>query len=125
MNLLERTARYLKALFLVTSFVITQWILCLGPPLLKRFHETKTVLKITSMETSGIPTEEYMWDCLKRSTVMTLYRRWFKDSFYKEAEKNKKAPNPKVLTEDGKSEVNLLDSASPGRPLVLNFGSCS
>ena len=45
--------------------------------------------------------------------------------FHNIASKNGKAPNPKVLTADGKTEVNLLDSASPGRPLVLNFGSCT
>ncbi len=44
---------------------------------------------------------------------------------YKTAAKKGKAPNPVVLTADGKTEVRLLDSARPGVPLVLNFGSRS
>ena len=37
----------------------------------------------------------------------------------------KPAPNPPVVKMDGVTQVNLLDFAKAGRPLVLNFGSCS
>ena len=53
--------------------------------------------------------------------IKDMYFRIFKNK----AEINGNAPNPKVYTADGKTRVNLLDTASPGRPLVLNFGSCS
>lgn len=35
-----------------------------------------------------------------------------------------KAPNPRVI-DFSETEHKLLDFAKPGRPLVLNFGSCS
>ena len=44
---------------------------------------------------------------------------------YGEAAVGKPAPNPPVVKIDGVTQVNLLDFAKAGRPLVLNFGSCS
>ena len=44
---------------------------------------------------------------------------------YGEAEVGKPAPNLQVVKMDGVTQVNLLDFAKAGRPLVLNFGSCS
>ncbi|XP_047735937.1 type I iodothyronine deiodinase-like [Hyalella azteca] len=35
------------------------------------------------------------------------------------------APNPVVVREDDETTCRMLDAASKGRPLVLNFGSCS
>ena len=35
------------------------------------------------------------------------------------------APNVSFVTLDGKKEYNLYDLLQPGRPMVLNFGSCS
>ena len=35
------------------------------------------------------------------------------------------APNAKVISLDGKMKYQLLDFAKTGRPLVLNFGSCT
>lgn len=35
------------------------------------------------------------------------------------------APNPKVLSLDGKVQKSLLDFQKYGRPLVLSFGSCT
>ncbi len=44
---------------------------------------------------------------------------------YETVKQGGKAPNPKVLSQDGATVYSLLDFAKPGRPLVLNFGSCS
>ena len=44
---------------------------------------------------------------------------------YGETNVGKPAPNPPVVKLDGVTQVNLLDFAKAGRPLVLNFGSCS
>nr|XP_045610645.1 uncharacterized protein LOC123765862 isoform X1 [Procambarus clarkii] len=42
-----------------------------------------------------------------------------------EAEAGGKAPNPRMLRLSDKSECHLLDLALPGRPFVINFGSCT
>ena len=44
---------------------------------------------------------------------------------YGETYVGKPAPNPPVVKLDGVTWANLLDFAEAGRPLVLNFGSCS
>ena len=41
------------------------------------------------------------------------------------AEMGGDAPNPKVFDLKKKKVVDLLDFESSGRPLVLNFGSCT
>ncbi len=46
-------------------------------------------------------------------------------ALYETVKTGEQAPNPKVLSSDGTHEYNLLDFAKPGRPLVLNFGSCT
>ena len=43
----------------------------------------------------------------------------------KEALKGEAAPNPPVYDLATGKTVSLLSTASKGRPLVLNFGSCS
>jgi len=44
---------------------------------------------------------------------------------YRDADKGAAAPNPKVVVLDSGEEVDLLSFAKVGRPLVLNFGSCT
>jgi len=46
-------------------------------------------------------------------------------NIYKDADKGAAAPNPKVVVLDSGEEVDLLSFAKVGRPLVLNFGSCT
>ncbi|XP_045134624.1 uncharacterized protein LOC123518083 isoform X1 [Portunus trituberculatus] len=41
------------------------------------------------------------------------------------AEQGSRAPNPKLLRLSDRSECRLLDVASKGRPLIINFGSCT
>ena len=43
----------------------------------------------------------------------------------KTAQKGKSAPNTTVISLDGKTKVHLLDFMKQGRPLVVNFGSCT
>ena len=57
-----------------------------------------------------------IWDVYTTTCVSILYG---------EAAVWKPAPNPPVVKMDGVTQVNLLDLAKAGRPLVLNFGSCS
>ncbi|XP_027214416.2 thyroxine 5-deiodinase-like isoform X2 [Penaeus vannamei] len=42
-----------------------------------------------------------------------------------QAELDRIAPDPSVLKLEGRNVCGLLDSASPSRPFVMNFGSCT
>ena len=56
---------------------------------------------------------------------VAIYRHRSNVICYNEAETGQPAPNPTVIKMKDLSQVNLLDLATSGRPLVLNFGSCS
>ena len=43
----------------------------------------------------------------------------------KEAQEGSPAPSPDLYDLSTRQVVSLLSRARPGRPLVLNFGSCS
>ena len=49
-----------------------------------------------------------------------ILREW-----YHIAKKGQKAPNPKLMSSDGATHLNLMDVKKKHRPLVVNFGSCS
>ena len=66
-----------------------------------------------------------MWSMSRFNALWLMWKFRLLDHWYREAELNKKAPNPKVLNTNGGFEMNLLDFASSGHPLVLNFGSCT
>ena len=57
--------------------------------------------------------------------LKTAFGRLRNAILYGETYVGKVAPNPPVMKMDGITQVNLLDFATIGRPLVLNFGSCS
>ena len=43
----------------------------------------------------------------------------------KEAQQGSRAPSPELYDLKTRSVVSLLTRSHPGRPLVVNFGSCS
>ena len=43
----------------------------------------------------------------------------------KKARQGADAPNPSLVSVDGRSRLHLLDVAESSRPLVVNFGSCT
>ena len=47
------------------------------------------------------------------------------DNALKDAQVGEAAPDPSVYDLTSRKTVSLLTTATPGRPLVLNFGSCS
>merc|ERR1712156_14754 len=47
------------------------------------------------------------------------------DNALKDAQVGEAAPDPSVYDLTNRKTVSLLSTATPGRPLVLNFGSCS
>ena len=124
MGLAIKILRFLGILFGMSTFVVICKILSICPPLYRRFIQANA--KHSAMAKTGYNLEDYAGSFSKFSTLkIMIYRRIYLDLFYNKAEVNGKAPNPKVLTSDGKNEVMLLDAAVQGRLLVVNFGSCS
>ncbi len=106
----------------IVIFFILQRILCLISPSLQKkivwaYH---TPMRKTTYD-PGDFYEAFAW----LSNIPHLWRVVYYNCMFQAAGKNWQAPNPKVLTSDGKKEVNLLDPMKPGRPLILNFGSCT
>ena len=122
-----QTWRKLLNLAIITVAVLVralfQTTLAFFPPLFKLYHEKRK--DTTAMAITGYPVDAYAHSYGKWSTYLFALKHLYVSIMRNEAEMNGKAPNPKVYTSDGKTRVNLLDAASPGRPLVLNFGSCS
>ena len=123
MEYVTRFVKFLRVMALITAFIIFQRILSFCPPLFRLYHR-KTV-QSSPMGITGMDPEGFTWTYAKFSTWWFVCKKMYLEFLYKKAKRNGKAPNPNVLTADGKTEVKLLDYALPGRPLVLNFGSCS
>ncbi|XP_063873479.1 thyroxine 5-deiodinase-like isoform X3 [Scylla paramamosain] len=62
---------------------------------------------------------EYFWPRMKE----LWYSAWAEVQMV--AEQGGRAPNRKLLRFSDRSECHLLDVASKGRPLIVNFGSCT
>ena len=78
-----------------------------------------SVMHDTQIKPEDYENTVYSFEYLKQS----LHAKYLDMS--KEAYLGKIAPNPKLLSLDGHSEKFLLDFENIGRPLVLNFGSCT
>ena len=55
--------------------------------------------------------------------LQVFHSRWL--DVFKIASLHKKAPNPRIYSLETGSKNKLLDLQTKGRPLVLNFGSCT
>ena len=78
----------------------------------------------TVMDETKMKREDYEDSIYSIQYVKQSFHSRYLD-IYKEAFVGSKAPNAKLLSLDGFSEKFLLDFQSKGRPLVLNFGSCT
>jgi hypothetical protein len=56
--------------------------------------------------------------------IKNRYKAWIQEP-YREAQLNSLAPNPTVVSAKTGEKVPLLSMAKEGRPLILNFGSCT
>lgn len=56
--------------------------------------------------------------------IKNRYKAWIQEP-YREALVNLPAPNPMVVLAKSVEKVPLLSIAKEGRPLILNFGSCT
>ena len=89
-------------------------------------HGTKVANDIhiaTKTHLTNIQVWDWIW-------TLCTYKAWERKchsatlDYLKKAKLHSDAPNP-VLYKLDRSECRLLDYMRPGRPLVLNFGSCT
>ena len=73
---------------------------------------------------STLQNDEEFEDSLLSWTMLTTIVKHLSVDDFKIARLGKKAPNTTTYTLDGKKSA-LLDFSKPGRPFVVNFGSCS
>ena len=90
-------------------------------PLLKTLALKKS--KVLLAESKVTP-EHVLQSLNSRHMIKTGWTKFMNDAF-KTAWCGYPAPNGSVLTQDGATRLNLLDAMKPGRPLVINFGSCT
>jgi len=94
----------------------------------------KTVKKMTNKSNFDDSSSKFKWSSMESSTdiafFMSLDRVKQQTSIQirdvlKEAQVGEAAPNPELVDLDTRTKVPLLSFARAGRPLVLNFGSCT
>ena len=118
-----RFFKFLRVMGLISAYIIFQRILSPCPPLFRLYH--RKMVKHSPMGVTGMDPEGFTWTYANFSTWWFVFKKMYLEFAYKKAKINGKTPNPTFLTADGKFKVKLLDFASPGRPIILNFGSCS
>ena len=104
----------------ISMFFALSKIVFLIPPIKK--YAMASFREISSMENnSDFEDSLFGWGMLKTVTKQVIL-----DSL-KEAKMGEEAPNPEVLDLFGNKKKLLGEAseASQGRPVVLNFGSCS
>ena len=97
-------------------------VLSFCPPVYRKFMILRT--KFDQMYYSGLKQEEIIWSYATFQTYKRMTRTVIENYWYKEAEEGKKAPNPALIKLD-QTRCYLLDFMKSGRPLVVNFGSCT
>ncbi|XP_041371920.1 thyroxine 5-deiodinase-like [Gigantopelta aegis] len=107
----------------VVGIVIRLVILLLAPviPPLKR----SLLNKISNIIGDNVVTPENSLKSAYSFRALKIMWRDFKYDALKTAWCGYPAPDSPVWTPDGAARISLLDAMKPGRPLVINFGSCT
>ena len=82
-------------------------------------------------EDTGVIMQPIGWD--EKDYAGTIYcfgyvRMWYRSrvlDLLKETQCGKMAPNTEVISLDDRKLRHILDFQTKGRPLILNFGSCT
>ena len=117
--------RHLQAMAFTLAFLITYPIVRLFP---KLFPGTFRKFVKGKLERAGITGHDVDAVAKIASSGMAVWTHFCKNReaiLYGEVYEGKPAPNAPVVNMDGVTQGNLLDFAKAGRPLVINFGSCS
>ena len=119
--------RLLKGLFLVirsSFFFLVLRLISLIPPLYR--HVVSKFDKVTGMDQTALEQDDYMWTFGSWKCMKSVYDEAFADILHGSGVHAGEVPrNCKLLRFEDGSECHLVDFKKAGRPLVLNFGSCS
>jgi len=78
----------------------------------------------TVMKDTDLDMEDWKDSVFSLAYVKSFWKTRYLDLF-KDAVLHGPAPNPDVITLEKGLKVQLLDFQKAGRPLIVNFGSCS
>ncbi len=109
--------------FILLLFIVQKTVHFFSPSLYRKFHVARR--PGSPMGKTDMDVDDYIGSYVHASNIFHMWLRVYYDCVQRVATRGHEAPNPTVLTQDGQKEVSLLATAKPGRPLVLNFGSCS
>ena len=119
--------RLLQGLFQIMSctiFFLILRLLSLIPPLYK--YCVSKMDKETGMDLTPLSQDDYMWTLGSWECIRSIYSKAFSDIVHGSGvSAGEVLHNSKLLRFEDGSECRLLDFKRVGRPLVLNFGSCS
>lgn len=121
LNTLIKWKRLFTLLFFWMPLFVTQLLLSMFIPFLKRKYDS---ILHSVMDVTTLKPEDYVNSIYSIGFITQCFRSMYLD-ISKEAFLGKTAPNPKLVSLNGKTECSLLDFQKKGRALVLNFGSCT
>jgi len=121
--------RLLEAYFRVVGICIfvlwSKFLYTFFPQVQRRVLDTRMEHRPKRMWTAIKSEEEWGKNFFATTEMIkNRYKAWIQEP-YREALVNSAAPNPMVVLAKSGEKVPLLSLAKEGRPLILNFGSCT
>ena len=117
--------RHVQAGIFTLVFLILYPIIRLFPTLFPGIYKKLIVRKIEGTGVTPPDIDMLVKQTTRPIAIWALFGYMRDGILYGQASVGKPAPNPPVVRMDGVTQVNLLDFAKVGRPLVMNFGSCT
>ncbi|XP_046544588.1 thyroxine 5-deiodinase-like [Haliotis rubra] len=113
-------------LWRLLGIILRLWVYLVSTIFKRVFGKHIVVVTTTKVEgaTSEDLARDYDRSVLKLSHFKGVFRAAYLD-LYKDAFLHHLAPNPRLHSLDGTQIHRLLDFQKQGRPLVVNFGSCT
>jgi len=105
-------------------FLVVNIMRALAPNLIFRILKPKLEITGTWRFAEKVKSVEDIEFCFSFATVKETYLTGITNAL-KEAQKGCAAPSPDLYDLNTRKVVSLLSRSKPGRPLVVNFGSCS
>lgn len=109
---------YTASLALLLAFAILRFLFC-------TFVFRKLVVQLFIKFAGAQMSKEVYGDSLFGWEMYKAVTETLMIDMQKKAKQGTEAPNPSLVSTDGKTRPHLLDFARESRPLVVNFGSCT
>lgn len=110
--------QWIGALIFVTRAKLAYYF-----PSMRKFF-VERYRRVAEYDKTGLTAEDFA-DSTMAAGYLVFLRNVTRFALYCRAWPGKAAPNHALLELDGVTQRQLLEFEKPGRPLVVNFGSCS